>query len=105
MNILPCDKCPGLCCYFPPMTNNEFKNIRKKYGIPDAATVHDLQIAKTVIKENGQCGYYQNGCSIYQDRPIVCREYGVNPKMPCMKLHPEKAELAFDRMIENINSK
>ena len=87
---LPCGECKGKCCFFVAMTNNEFKKLRKKYGVPKGAKVLEMpgnRPGKSVILKDGQCAYLDDGrCSVYEDRPVVCREYGVNPHLPCMYL-------------------
>lgn len=100
MTTLPCNECRGQCCTFPAMSRREFKTIRKKYGIPRGAKV--LEIPGMVVVTDGLtdlCPYLVDGrCSVYEHRPKVCREYGVNPAMPCQYLYPEKAQEEADKL-------
>jgi Fe-S-cluster containining protein len=79
------------------MTRREFKTIRKRYGIPkDSKVIPTEKILNVVYKQNnlvmiiredGYCGYLINGrCSIYDNRPSVCRKYGEVPELPCQYL-------------------
>lgn len=107
---LPCDECKGQCCTFPPMSLREFKSIRKKYGIPKNAIViknenivnHNYKhryLMMALKPDNKTCAFLVDGkCSVYDLRPKTCREYGVNPKMPCMYLYPEKAREEMQKL-------
>ena len=96
---LPCEECRGRCCYLAPFTRREFKTVRKKHGIPAGAQLclsatHDRATYFVVQGDEGMCGYLVDGrCSIWQDRPEVCRRYGVVAEMPCQYLYPEAARL------------
>lgn len=97
---LPCEECGGKCCTAPAFTRREFKNVRKKYGVPRGTVLVDFENQVGILKgkgvspilDNGVCAYLKKGrCSIYEDRPLVCRKYGVIPELPCMYLYPDEA--------------
>lgn len=86
---LPCEECGAQCCTNPTFTRKEFNVVKEKYGIPALAKVLDPGIDFVVLQD--KCPYLVKGrCSIYEDRPKVCREYGINPTMPCMYLYGRK---------------
>lgn len=90
---LPCDKCKAQCCTYAPMTKREFKNIRKKYGLPKNHKKFSLKNDAGIFlqNENDMCAFLvENQCSVYDLRPKVCREYGVNKNLPCVFLEKFK---------------
>lgn len=92
---LPCDECKGKCCTFVPFSPEEFSEITAKHPIPLPAKVERFGLAYLVSKgdQDCTCAYLKDGkCSIYEDRPLVCRQYGEVAQMPCKYLYPKKAE-------------
>jgi len=73
-NKIPRIECKGLCetsCAFIPMSDFEKKLITEKYGNDNFM--------------RNPCPKLHNGkCSIYEDRPLVCRLYGVVSGLPCV---------------------
>lgn len=93
----PCKGCRGQCCAFAPMRMREFKTIRKKHGIPAGSTVITTRTPPMAMvvtdKRTGQCAYLKDErCSIYEDRPWMCRVYGDNPTYPCKIARPEESD-------------
>ena len=70
---IPNANCKGLCaqaCSFVMCSKFETKLIAEKHGDAD-------------LLQN-PCPKLVNGrCSIYEDRPFVCRAFGVVPGLPC----------------------
>lgn len=96
-----CKSCRGQCCTFAPMTRREFKTIRKKYGIPDGSTVVNIAQPLSVMvvrnMQDGVCSYLKDErCSIYEDRPWICRVYGDNSHFPCKLARPFEAQRKMD---------
>ena len=61
--------------------------------LPVDAVVFDMEDGNLVVtkKDGPQCGFLnQNSesCLIYEDRPIICREYGTTDELPCPFLLP-----------------
>lgn len=88
-----CKLCRGQCCTFAPMTRREFKSIRKKYGIPPSSTLIEVTDNGAVMvvtdMESGTCAYLKDSrCSVYEDRPGICRVYGDNDTFPCKLARP-----------------
>lgn len=97
---LPCDECKGKCCTFPTFSRKEFDIVKAKYGVPFFAKVADLGTA-VVLQDN--CPYLQAGkCSIYEDRPRGCKDYGVVPQLPCMFLYPKEAVMQVHAAAEHM---
>jgi Fe-S-cluster containining protein len=89
---LPCDECKGRCCTYPGFLRQEYKNVRDKHGIPKGTISRNLGFIRVLYKTDGTCPFLKDGaCSIYEDRPNVCKKYGEVPQLPCQYLHPEAA--------------
>lgn len=73
--ILPSIECQGLCaesCGPIATTEVEYKNLRELAG------------AEISIDAHLTCSLLINGkCSQYEDRPAICRLWGVSEAMPC----------------------
>ncbi|MBS3820867.1 MAG: YkgJ family cysteine cluster protein [Planctomycetes bacterium] len=80
---LPCDKCKGLCCkYFcfeidEPDDFGEFDDIRW-YICHEGVSVHIDEDGRWYIQIMNPCNMLgkDGRCTIYDDRPIICRNYG-----------------------------
>jgi len=102
---LPCRECGGRCCKLVPFTIGEYKAVRKR--IPSGSEIEDVEFlegslpgvpagnpGKVILNPHGQhgsntCAFITiDGCSIYADRPQVCRIYGEDTTNPCEYLHP-----------------
>lgn len=111
---LPCALCNGKCCYYPTMSKKEFKTIVKKYGLPEGTIAQTREMCISHIKGiepgemayvphlmGGRCPWFINGaCSIYKDRPQVCRDYGIVEAMPCMFLYTAEALAKTEEMLK-----
>lgn len=107
--VLPCEGCGGKCCKAAPFLRSEWRRVRRKHGVPSGARVVDrVALGRegylVVKKSDGiTCGYLRSGkCSIYEDRPVVCRAYGQVPEMPCQVLHPGTGLIAADRLLQRV---
>lgn len=89
---LNCKQC-GRCCGTVPMTIRMFRRFKdrttKKYRLEDFGPGYVV-----AITDDDQCVFLDNDnlCLIYNNRPLVCRIYGVNEKLPCVNAHPVRAE-------------
>jgi Fe-S-cluster containining protein len=96
---LPCGECKGKCCTMPAMSLRELKRITRKYGEPNG-TVKMFGDLVIIHDDEGNCPYLSEGsCTVYDVRPKTCQEYGVNPRMPCQYLYPDKAKSAVDGLL------
>src|SRR4051812_43985679 len=72
---IPAIKCKGLCygsCTVLGMTKGEADNMTRAGGKPPT------------VREDGSCVYLENKrCSIYNERPGICRVWGAAPKLAC----------------------
>ncbi|EKD27771.1 MAG: hypothetical protein ACD_79C00585G0009 [uncultured bacterium] len=102
--IPPCHLCNGKCCrYFAfeidrPATKKDFDNLR--WYLLHKNTLIFVDEKKWFIQLNNECEFLSNDntCSIYDKRPEICKEYGLdeNHKVHCDKLcENEKHELEF----------
>lgn len=119
MTPLPCGECKGRCCTYPVFTAQEFQTVRILRGVPNTATVieiqHDQSYDPAVTKgskgiliygDKGICPYLQEGkCSIYAFRPKVCRDYGNVPDLPCEYLYPEQAKAKHEARLKSTDFK
>jgi len=89
---LPCDKCDGDCCGMIPMSKSFLKDMWKKHNlvkklgsIKKIKSVGTIMPGKTMfyIKENICVFKTDAGCSIYEDRPAICRVYGETNLVRC----------------------
>lgn len=92
-----CDRC-GECCtgkLFPKEVGLVLADFESKRlaGIKEIS-VEEFKDKFTVIR-NGRllmtypCSFYNRGCSIYQDRPGVCRLYPINLPIKADGHHPQ----------------
>lgn len=74
---LPTIQCQGLChdsCGPIGMTDAERWRLKRAGGRDPG-----------VVFETGNCVFLQNNrCSVYEARPLICRMWGVVPRMPCV---------------------
>jgi Fe-S-cluster containining protein len=98
VEALPCQGCKGLCCGPVPITEQEWKRIKKK--IKTMPSKKRLQLEKQT-RFFGTCMFYDlenDLCGIYAVRPEICRKFGYHKDMPCFR----KPELAT---MERLDSK
>jgi Fe-S-cluster containining protein len=103
MTPLPCAECGGRCCDVMPATEWEFQRIVAAHPLPTGAIALQtptrlLGPGRLVMMPGGGCPYLVRGrCSIYEDRPLVCRDYGIIADLPCVYLYPAAAAYAVNR--------
>lgn len=83
---LQCQKCGRCCCnvLLTVKMFNRFKHLAvKEYKIIPIPK-HDYVLPET---SDGRCIFLndENVCVIYKDRPKVCRIYGINKELPCIR--------------------
>jgi hypothetical protein len=48
---------------------------------------------------NWDCAHLaEHGCSVYEERPLICRMFGTTPRLPCP--HGKRPELLIDPSME-----
>lgn len=101
INSLPCDtlKCKAECCGVVPIPKatfdrNHMKVQRKSEFITDAITGHVI-----VLADNATCGFLtmDHKCSIYDERPDVCRKFGSVEATHEMLICPHKKAWAEEK--------
>lgn len=98
-----CHGC-GECCGSYPLPVELFARFEERIQVPMGGMPIDDQYVMPLTVDN-LCPFlsrHDRICTIYADRPPICRLYGEIPELPCAKLHPEAARLAFDGMVERI---
>lgn len=103
---LPCEECGGQCCRYAAFTVEEWKLVRRKYGLPAGAKAMPVRLLPGKVdalphggpgmvlvaagSADGTCAYLGEGgrCNVYEDRPESCRTYGIRPDKPCLYLYP-----------------
>lgn len=85
---LPCSTCAAECCFSPAVTVSEYEHLRKKY--PGVRFTHLSDLGDRAVLCVGRPGMrcpfvVDNRCSIYEDRPAVCRKFGEDRELPCPK--------------------
>lgn len=103
---LPCDECKGQCCVYPAMSQKEFDAIKLKYSLNPESDVSDFGNGEMIVvgmPNTGVCPWLKDGrCSVYELRPMSCRDYGIVPSLPCQYLYPKKAEKQIENFINKI---
>lgn len=107
-NQIPFIHCKGKCyqaCGIIAMSETEMKHLKNEY--PDLDFTPDGFIERAKYGCLDCPALIDKRCSIYKDRPLVCRLYGVVKKMKCehgckpSRYLPEtKARQLIDRMDE-----
>lgn len=54
---------------------------------------HDAALAELNCPHLGE-----NGCEVYDERPLICRLFGTTPRLPCP--HGRRPEVMIDERIE-----
>jgi len=107
---LPCDKCGECCTQSVPFMEDELKKIKRKYSkrFKKINAIKDTEDNGYRLKFKGQsvsnmnkCVFYENNrCSIYEDRPELCRDYGSKLYAQCgyngLTVIPESDEEKFN---------
>ena len=109
---LPCNLCKGDCCGASNLfTTDELKVLKKKHKskfkklsiikseIPTSFTIKFKGVDIDLIED--KCVFLVNGaCSIYEDRPEVCKDYGVKKYIPCPYNHLDNKPESKEEQIE-----
>lgn len=81
-----CQQCGECCGVFPIPIDIYMKHIDDIQTIPKTCIQSKRYIF--AITEGLRCIFLTEGnkCSIYKDRPKVCKKFGVDIKLPCPKV-------------------
>lgn len=107
---LPCDKCDGDCCGPIPMEKAFIDRMWSKYSLEETLgpiseeNFIDSTISGTVRYHNGnrqECIFKTSkGCSIYEDRPVICKVYGETYIVRCPYENLDKQPECSDKRRE-----
>lgn len=102
--VLPCAGCGAKCCHVAPFTADELAVAKiANGGLPEGSTVipagrtrekfGSKPIVLVVKGDELRCAFVDehSRCSIYEARPMPCRQYGRIKELPCQELEPDKA--------------
>lgn len=94
----PCELCKGACC--------------ERFGIDFKGHSEDVfnwisyhgEVDGTVVFFNCKCHFLRDGkCSIYDDRPKLCKDYPVGSKMCLEAVYRKHRDNKRNKIIEAIN--
>ena len=79
--MIDCSKCPnrGDCCGLIPFTNEFIEKHKDKFQVKEVKIISSSE-EKTDITDDMHCIFLNRStkrCTVYNDRPKVCRLYGV----------------------------
>jgi Fe-S-cluster containining protein len=80
---LPCTTCPGLCCGPILLSSRRLKAIE---GLIATFTSAERQRLARQRRTSLTCHFYdteQRRCSVYDQRPQICRMYGLTGDLAC----------------------
>lgn len=95
-----CGQCCG--CYPLPieLILRYADRIEVDYGLFPVDSIYVLPTTR-----DNMCPFlsrFDKRCSIYVERPEICRWYGEIPELPCGKLYPEAAQMSFEEMVPRV---
>ena len=81
-------KCNAQCCYNIPFDRGELDRFKEKIvnKVLFILPMHGAQVAFTDEDPGrNKCPFLRADykCNIYENRPDVCRKFGVIPELPC----------------------
>ena len=103
---LPCDECDSRCCCHAPFGFKDFDRV--KHLIPEGSNVVNVGKAFVIYKKGSDetCAFLENNkCTIYEHRPVTCRNYGVLPTLPCAKMYPDRARYLLNKQADRLRKR
>lgn len=98
-----CKDC-GLCCGCYPLP----RWLVAKYADRVQRAVQWVPYDEKYIHPktaDGKCPFlsvWDKRCVVYEDRPWVCRLYGTDETIPCLKLNPKVARVSFRDILARV---
>lgn len=82
-------QCNADCCGPIPMSGSEIDSLRDKFQ-QKPIEMKAFMSKFFIITEDGMCIFLTKDkrCAIYDDRPQICRDYGIVPQLPCPFIKP-----------------
>lgn len=84
---IDCSKCPtrgACCCSFELDRKIVAKNLNK-FQVTPLRVIEEKDKLRLITGDN-RCVFLNrktNACMIYEDRPDICKDYGIHPNLPC----------------------
>jgi Fe-S-cluster containining protein len=92
--------CKAECCGMIPIPKKTYKKHKKKIPVKNVIRIEKYNENILIYTNNALCIFLLNNrCSIYSDRPTVCKVYGIEPRLPCPYVKSDGTE----RSISEIN--
>ena len=98
---VPCEKGCSACCGPVPFSRSEWA----RTGLPESVAKQTPALPGALLAGKGDsvetlvCLFREDGgCSIYADRPFICRLYGCGPGLACAKGRSPKLPLSETTM-------
>jgi len=90
----------GECCGCVPVSLSSWKRHQARAVRIDRVIENDNQIFP--FTTDGRCCFLNElrECTIYKDRPHICRIYGRSLKIPCPYIRPDGSERSYLEMSE-----
>lgn len=92
IRMFPCEeiiesgRCSADCCGIVPINRMVFKLNKRHYQVKIKDLIKTSRIEVYPITEDGRCIFLNRStkrCSIYFQRPLICRNYGRIDGLPC----------------------
>lgn len=84
--IIESGRCRADCCGIVPINRMVFKLNKRHYQVKIKDLIKTSRIEIYPITEDGKCIFLNRStykCSIYYQRPLICRNYGKIDGLPC----------------------
>jgi hypothetical protein len=89
--MIDCEKCPEgrACCGIVPIKEDVWEKHKDK--VKEKISIHKVDnLVFPLLEGSLKCCFLndEGKCLIYEDRPEVCREYGMTDRLPCPFFKP-----------------
>lgn len=98
---MDCGDCESACCGPVPFSRSEWA----RTGLPESVAKQTPALPGALLAGKGDsletlvCLFRgDDGCTIYKQRPFICRLYGCGPGLPCAKGRSPKLPLSETTM-------
>ena len=96
-----CGECCSTAVSFPKQLISDHM---KDYQVTPTITFLHHTGKTTILTEDGYCVFLHRvtaKCTIYEDRPVQCRLYGLDPRQPCPYIRPDGTERSKEEKQKN----
>jgi len=95
-----CKSACGECCGCVLISRSSWKKYQSRAARVDRVVECDKDILP--VTTDGMCCFLNDvrECSIYRDRPPICRIYGRSSKIPCPYIRPDGSPRSYHETLE-----